>query len=320
MADARVTMWDGIQSEMAEDGSQKDRDLASGHDFGQGHAGNDMDGGEQWILAVGFGQGPDKSADAVGIDFAGAFQEGTDDETGNFRKVIAKVVQGRAAAEEKRGAGGGGMGTAEVIRICAVAGAGAAEDEGIGAAAFPGVTGLVLDGVARGHRSGVFDIHIGKNPDVAGADPFAETKEFFSNAVEDALVGQAGADENVHADEVSPGGGGHGHGADPVVAEEIDAERSGKKFTGLAGKGGEAGDGGRAGRIGREGSISKVLDDDGVGAALFQGQQVTAHGLADGIKFPTVAGCAGKRGQVNHAEQAFFWEKTSDEFFRGRHS
>ena len=35
-------------------------------------------------------------------------------------------------------------------------------------------------------------------------------------------------------------------------------------------------DGGRAGRIGREGSISKVLDDDGVGAALFQGQQVTA--------------------------------------------
>ena len=47
MTDAGVTMWDGVQSEMAEDGGQKNWNLSSGDDLGQGHAGNNVDGGEQ---------------------------------------------------------------------------------------------------------------------------------------------------------------------------------------------------------------------------------------------------------------------------------
>jgi len=182
-----------------------------------------------------------------------------------------EVFQGGAAADEERGTGGGGMGAAEMIWIGAVTGAGAAEDEGIGTAAFPGVAGFVLEGVARCQRGGVFDVHIGKDADVGGADAFAEPKELFRDAVEDALVGQAGADEDVHADEVGPRGGSYGHGANPVVPEEIDAKRSGKKITGLAGEGGQAGNGGWAGRVGGEGSVAEVFHDDSVSAAFFQG-------------------------------------------------
>ncbi len=47
MTDAGVTMRDGVQSEMAEDGGQKNWNLSSGDDLGQGHAGNNVDGGEQ---------------------------------------------------------------------------------------------------------------------------------------------------------------------------------------------------------------------------------------------------------------------------------
>ena len=94
----------------------------------------------------------------------------------------------------------------------------------------------------------------------------------------------------------APRGGGHGHGADPVVTEEIDAERSREKLSAFGSEGSEAGDGGRPGRVGGEGRVTEIFHDDGVSAALFQGQQVTAHGLPDGIEFAAVVRCAGKRG------------------------
>ena len=43
VADAGVTVGDGVQSEMAEDGREKDRDFPAGDDFGQRHAGDDVD-------------------------------------------------------------------------------------------------------------------------------------------------------------------------------------------------------------------------------------------------------------------------------------
>jgi len=73
MANAGVTVGDGVQSEMAEDGGEKDRDFTSGDGSGQGHAGNDVDGGEQGVLAAGLRQGPDKGADAGGINLSRSF-------------------------------------------------------------------------------------------------------------------------------------------------------------------------------------------------------------------------------------------------------
>ena len=305
MADAGVPVWDGVQGEMAEDGGQKNWNLSSGDDLGQGYAGNDVDGGEQGVLGAGFGQSPDKGVDAGWINLSGPFQCGANDEAGGLGQKLVKVFEGGAAADEERGTGGSGVGAAKMVGIGAMAGAGAAQDEGIGATTLPSVAGLVLDGVSGGHRGGVFDIHIGKDADMTGPDPFAETKEFFSDAVEDALVGQASADEDVHADEVGPRGGGHGHGADPVVAEEVDAEGAGKELAGLAGEGGETGNGGGAGGVGGEGRVAEIFDDDGVSAALFQSQKVATHGLPDEIEFSAVAGCAGKCAQMNHAKQAF---------------
>ena len=124
---------------------------------------------------------------------------------------------------------GSGMGAAQVVGIGAVAGAGAAEDEGIGAAALPGVSGLVLDGVAGGYGGRVFHVHIGKDADAIGSDPFAEAKQFLGNAVEDALVGQTSTDEDVDADKVGPRSSGHRHGADTVVPQEVHAKGAGEK-------------------------------------------------------------------------------------------
>ena len=146
-------------------------------------------------------------------------------------------------------------------------------------------------------------VHIGKDADAVGTDFLAEAEERFGDAVEHTLVGQAAADEDVDADELGSRGGGDGHGADPVVAEQVDAERAGKEFAGLAGEGGEAGDGGRSGGGGGEGGVPEVLHDDGVGTAFFQGEEVAAHGLANGFQVTSVAGCTGERGEMNNAQQ-----------------
>jgi len=126
------------------------------------------------------------------------------------------------------------------------------------------------------------------------------------------LVGQAGTDEDIDADEVSPGGGGDRHGAHTVVAKQVDTEGAGEKFTSLTGKGGEAGDGGRTGGVGGERRVAKIFHDDGVGAALFQSEKIAAHGLADGQKFSAVAGGTGEGRQVDHADQAAAREDSGD--------
>lgn len=64
VTDAGVPVWDSVQAEMAQDGGQKNWNLSSGDDLGQGHAGNDVDGGEQGVLGAGFAQSPDKGVDA----------------------------------------------------------------------------------------------------------------------------------------------------------------------------------------------------------------------------------------------------------------
>ena len=84
MADARVTVGDGIQGQMTQDGGQKNRDLTSRNHLGQGHSGDNVDGGKQRALALGLGQGADKGTDAGRIDLAGPFQRGADDKAGGF--------------------------------------------------------------------------------------------------------------------------------------------------------------------------------------------------------------------------------------------
>ena len=275
--------------------------------------------GENKESAPGLGKGADEGADAGGVDFAGAFQGGADDESGGFRQIVLDIFEGGAAAKEKRGAGGSGVGAAKVIGIRAVAGPGAAENERVSAAPLPGIAGFVLDRVTGREGGRVFDVHIRKDADPFRADAFAETEKFLGDAVQDALIGEAGTDENIDADEIGSGGRGDRHGADAVVTKEVDPERPGKNFASFTSKGGETGHGGRAGRFGGEGGIAKVFEDDGVASPLFQGKKITTHGLANRFEFAGVAGGPGKSGKMDDAKETSFGHQTGDEIFARRH-
>ena len=304
VADPGVPVGNGIKSQVAENRGGEDGDLPSGNDFRQRQSADDVDGGKQGGLAGGFGQGADEGTNPRGINFPGPFERRADDEAGGLGQEFRKVGQGGAAADEERGSGGGGVGPAKMIRIRAVAGAGPAENEGIRPAAFPSVACLVLDGVAGGDRGGMFHIHIGKDPDAVGSDSFAEAEKFLGDPVQDSLVGHAGSDQDIDADKVSPRGGRHGHGADAIVAEEVDTQRAGKEFARLASQGSEAGDRGRPGGIRGKGGIPKVFQDDRMGPAFFQRHKIPPHGFPDGIQLSGIAGCAWQGGEVDHTEKS----------------
>jgi len=165
----------------------------------------------------------------------------------------------------------------------------------------------------------MFHVNVGKDADAVRADPPAEAKEGFGDAVQNALIGQPGTDQNVDADEVGPRGGGDGHGPEAVVAEEVDAEGSGKEFAGFACQGGEAGDGGWSGGGSGEGGVAKIFDDDGVGTAFLQGEEVAPHGLANRFKFASKARGAGEGGQMDDAQKASPGQDAGDKIFGRRH-
>ena len=83
-------MGDGIESQVAEEAGEKDRDFSPGNDLGQRHAGEDMDGREQ-ESAPGLGEGTDEGTDAVGIDLAAAFERGSDDKARGLGQKIRDI-------------------------------------------------------------------------------------------------------------------------------------------------------------------------------------------------------------------------------------
>jgi hypothetical protein len=57
-----------------------------------------------------------------------------------------------------------------------------------------------------------------------------------------------------------------------------------------------------------------------VGAALFQGEQIPAHGLADRSEFAAVTGSPGQGGKMNDAQKASAGKDPRDKFFGGCHA
>ena len=231
------------------------------------------------------------------------FQGGSDDEGRGIRQEVGDIVEGGTTSDEEGCPWGCGVGPSEVFRVGSMAGTGAAEDEGIGSAAFPGIAGFVLDGVAWCERGGVLDVDIGEDSDFFRPDFPPGAEKFFRHAGEDALVSHAGPDKNVDADEIGPDGMGHGQSSDPVITEKIDAQRAGKKLPGLRGEGGQRSDGGGCGGSGQKGGISEIFQYHAMSPPGFQSLQIPTQNGSGIPDFSGIARGTGKGRKMDHPDQ-----------------
>jgi hypothetical protein len=106
---------------------------------------------------------------------------------------------------------------AKVFRIGRPTGSPASDNEGIGSAAFPGIAGLILQGVACGERGGVFHVDIGEDANFLCANFTTEPKKVFGDSRNDPLICDASADEDIDADKLSSDCMGDGHRPDAVI-------------------------------------------------------------------------------------------------------
>jgi hypothetical protein len=105
-----------------------------------------------------------------------------------------------------------------MFRIGRPTGSAASDNEGIGTAAFPGIARLIFQGVACGKRGGVFHVDIGKNANFLCANFTAESKKVFGDSSNDPLICDAGADEDIDANELSSDCVGNRHRPHSVIA------------------------------------------------------------------------------------------------------
>lgn len=128
----------------------------------------------------------------------------------------------------------------------------------------------------------MFYVNVGEDLHVLGAEHGAVTQEIVGDALEETLVGDARAAEDVDANEVCADGGGDGEGGLAVIPQHVDAKRKlGKALADIGGEGGHGGDrvGGNAAGI--EGDVAEVFEHETVDAAAGEGVSVTQHRLAD---------------------------------------
>src|SRR5262245_44197048 len=158
--------------------------------------------------------GRDEAAHARGIDgeidVPVALDEGPDDEGIGNGQELERRLRRDAAAHQDRDVAHGAAHTLDVAQRGGLAGGLAADDESVGQTAMHEIARLRLE-LHRAERHRVLALHVGQDLDV-GAQEAAVAKERVGVGLHDALIGEDGPGVNVHADELTAHGGGHGEG------------------------------------------------------------------------------------------------------------
>ena len=182
-----------------------------------------------------------------------------------------------------------------------VGAAGARDDDGVGAAALGEVGGGVLDGHVEERRR-VLDVDVAQDGHVA-VERAAQARQLRGTALDDALVGHVGADDDVAADEVGAHDRRDREGLEARVAQEVDTDREVGRLAHGPHDDGHGGHGDGRHRLAEEGRVADVLDDHGIHAGALEEGSLRQRVFDDLVQAQLAAGRAGQRRQVDHAEE-----------------
>ncbi len=145
-------------------------------------------------------------------------------------------------------------------------------------------------------------VHVGEDLHVRSPQERALPQQPVGDAPDQTLVGQAGAAEDVDADEPPARGVGHGQRPAGIVSQNVDSEG---KVDGAADLGGQdrhvgqhvAGNGAR-----EERGVAEVLQQQPVHTPLREGLGIAQDEIAHAPEIAPVARRPGKRRRVQHAD------------------